>query len=870
MKLKKYILSVLSFCFLTITSGFSIWNVNPEGEKSFPLNGTKGDVVAYFTDSKGNRREFTSIEGALKTAGEGTEANAANTIYVIPGKNPTIYGSCTIAENDTLCLPFKDENWSGDASSVNEFGDNSQCRSKVTLKNTLTISSGAHLYIGGQTGGASGAYEGGTYGLCASLDLDSNSDSSSGAIECYGEIKCNGFIHDLLEGKRKKGSVAITVYEKASVSEPLSMYSWPGGRVALLKRKPMNIFPVNVFDLPNISAPMKFKYGSSFMGDVKVYSDGIGSIGKGFRTTSASILSQDSNAAFIQLKNGKEENGTNKEGSLIFDVDDALADKSKTSWSYTNHKTKISVEGDFSFDGVKVSISAVTLDTRDGYLPISGIFDIEVDNGYCDIQNARKRLPGAKLSIGENGIVELKSNLSVFESNKDKDGSVLYSYSFTSPATIVNNGTLKINKGFDGKIVSESETGRVLTGSSYASISDCNDRDSSDNYPSFEFFGGAYRPQAYQRYQVDGTSSYLLKEKSNASLNKTYQSKIRADGSFGWDSGDYKSYPIIIDKNGNETATDNNGQLYVDNFGLGTELSNLISNNPDRTFDGFYFDRNCTVPLGESGGGKSIVTISDLANHLSNNKITIFAKWVSVYTIEWKYRDYSSDHLSEYKEIDKTTVLKKDDIGLTYNLNPDSKLTLSPDYYFTYSKPVSSSFVCFYCPVKGIQFKRFDSTGNLVEIIDITEANLNNLTNWATIEWGLGDRILIEVQYALIQQNSINLSIDGPDNIGFDSVGKFIVKSRSSNFTFSWFDEKQIVLVNKWTYYSSNYLNNNKLTFSIVDSQDEIAIEAKNSNKDHSLRVNKNSKEDNVTMSLSYDSFLICETKKTFTHSEEY
>ena len=97
-------LLVLSVASLVTYLGFSSWNLNSSATKDFEIKTNKTDTkVAYF-----GSRYFTSIEGALKAAEEDSNAN---TVYVIPGTNPTITRSCTIASNDTLCIPYEGETW---------------------------------------------------------------------------------------------------------------------------------------------------------------------------------------------------------------------------------------------------------------------------------------------------------------------------------------------------------------------------------------------------------------------------------------------------------------------------------------------------------------------------------------------------------------------------------------------------------------------------------------------------------------------------------------------------------------------------------------------------------------------------------------
>lgn len=834
MRKRKYAtpLLVLSVASLVTYLGFSSWNLNSSKIKDFDINiDISKDKVAYFKDGN-TKREFTTVAGALKAA-----ADRKQEILVVV--NPDTTGNvsitdCTIADKVTLIINYKAvENYKSPSSKDfvkdytgdkdgGSFGDTAGSKSKIKLSGARKIESGGSLIIGGETGQNSTPMQGGTRGSCAELNF-----VEGGSIDCYGKIISYGFIHDYLEGTRGENEAAITIHDGGSVAEPLTIYTWPGGNSAK-RLNDKNLFPCNVFDLTNIRPPRKFEYGSVFTGTGKVYTSGLGGLFAGYYSAEASIIAKDSQDGFLQLQNGKDTNhGTGISGSVLFDANDT--DKTKTGTVYNSHKTKIKTSGDFSFSGVSVTVGR-SLDTKKGYLPISGIFDIEVGKGFGEIKYATKILPGAKLKIKEGAYFKLDGNFIAYQSPINNGGYQRRSYSFTSPAIIQNDGTIDILSGFDGKIDAISNKGKVIAESGYTNVSGCQEIDTTgsiggmsgkEHYSSFEFYKGAYRSRLAERYSITGTTSYIIKGDENGVANRTYTSSAASDGKYGWTyNNEYKSYPIVIDTNGNDSAVDSNGQKYIENYGSGTTLSNLTSKDPDKTFDGFYYDQACTKALGKNESGLYYVNPDRLRNYLTNNCLKVYAKWISGYTVHFKYRKYSTDHLSKYTEIDSSTIIKKADLGDTYTLNPNNDIKLSPDYYFEYNGNNSSipanQFNCYYDVVSSIQVVHRSSDGTSTTT-NITSDNISNLSSWPTSDWVTGDTIEVVVSYKTTRKQS-DITINAPETIGAGKSGIATIK----NFDKTWFADRNIAVSIQWSYKAPDKI-------AIEDQGDSLKITNNNS-----------------------------------------
>lgn len=660
---------ILFIAFFSVCTGLSSWNLNPSIPKGFDINiDNSKNKVAYFKDGN-TKREFTTVAGALKAA-----ADRKQEILVVV--NPDTTGNvsitdCTIADKVTLIINYKavdnykspsdkdfEKDYTGDKDG-GFFGDTAGSKSKIKLSGARKIESGGSLIIGGETGQNSTPMQGGTRGSCAELNF-----VEGGSIDCYGKIISYGFIHDYLEGKRGPDEAAIKVEETGSVSRPLTRYSWFGGEA--VRNIKDNVFPCNVFDLPNIRVPMLFDYGSTLTGKAKVNARNI------YVSAEASIIARDNSEGFLKLKSGEDQDGSKIPGSALFNADDV--DTDKTSTSYSSHKTSIKTKGDFEFSGVSVSVGE-TIDTKKNYLPISGIFDISVGKGVGKIKYKTKLLPGASLRILPEARLTMEQNFVAYQNSKAENGNTFFGeYRFSKPATIYNEGTIKVKSGFDGLILTNSRTGCCSFDSSYGGVNDCKEFDSTStangaalfwknhyNYSTFKFFNGANMNRLAQRYAIDGTTSYISKGNENAVANRTYTSSATSDGKYGWTyNNEYKSYPIVIDTNGNDSAVDSNGQKYIENYGSGTVvLSNLTSKDPDKTFAGFYYDQACTKAL-KTENDSYIVELSVAVGYVNNGILTIYSKWISAGLIT----------VNQYKgQNDLTTTQISLTSGKTYQLS---------------------------------------------------------------------------------------------------------------------------------------------------------------------------------------------------------
>ncbi|HBS10411.1 MAG TPA: hypothetical protein DEA28_01580 [Firmicutes bacterium] len=495
---------IIPFSILSITTLLSLI-----GKSSYVLPGNEIDLtikedkdvkpVCYIDSNKDIK--YTSIEKALKVA---KNDNNVNVINVYPGVSYTITKECVLGENDALIIPYSEDNSIDKLTEDVEnsgFADNKKDTYRkclVKLANKLTLMQNSTLGICGKTGGT--GPQGGTNGDYAELQF-----LDGGYIDCYGLIKCYGYIHDSIEKNRKEDDVAIYVHEGAKVGEPLAMYDWGSSSNSLNKMK-HEVFPINVFDLPNIRAPMNFDYGSQLTAFGHIY--GSNPL-VGHRKASGEIISKDNDEGFLQLQSGS---------SILINFDsqqDLLTDQ-----TYTNHSLFMRSKGNINISAVVVSLSGYELDSKKYYLPISGIYHLNVLSGKCIVKYKTKFLPGSELEVASNAQVEFLNNVT-FYSSKKSNNVTIPSYNFNNGANFINNGELHISKGFDGKIINNIDNSIIEVAENYNIISDSYESDGNKKYGPFQFGGGQIN-LADDINGVNVSFKNVTKSSKYKSINKYY------------------------------------------------------------------------------------------------------------------------------------------------------------------------------------------------------------------------------------------------------------------------------------------------------------------------------------------------------------
>jgi predicted RecA/RadA family phage recombinase len=436
--------------------------VNGHGySDDFTLSTQNKPAVCYIGTTK-----YTSIEKALSIASSNT---TADTVFVIPGTNPTITRTCSLASQDTLCIPYENEVWQdpnrGDATNTAKldfFADDSAAHVATFRKNVVTISSGISLTINGtlQVGGvlgrsASGSYQrptGQTAGNYSQITLCSNASIvNKGNIYCYGYIK---------EDSINNGSFVNNV-SGSNIYLPFVIYDYKGGKFTY-NMNSNSVFPLSIFDFCNCQVTTKYNYGAKLLAVATL-------------TANSSVYCPDpipiigTDTGLFRLNSGYiSMNYTS--ASYPYTTNDAIAAPASV------NKTNLDIYGNLDFVSTIISldtgiflIGSVTMDSSQVFCPLSYKFKIVAHSGTVNIANKVKFLPGSSLTIEEGATVNINANTIFYEDYKFKTFVAATYPTNQGAASLINNGTLVINSSFGGFIDVTSSQAATNTAGSFVS-----------------------------------------------------------------------------------------------------------------------------------------------------------------------------------------------------------------------------------------------------------------------------------------------------------------------------------------------------------------------------------------------------------------
>ena len=456
--------------FLLILSGsfLNVYIANSNWIKSIDIDGgsaNKEEPVCYI-DYGNTVVYYSKIESALDDA---YKYYSNCTVYVIPGTKTTISEQCTIGENVTLSLPYEGTSIDGesDINTNNSFSilkPDSLGKSSVTICKctdyagniipTLIIESGGKLEVGGQR--RSTSPQGCTSGFYSEIILQSEA-----IIDCYGEIYCSGYIREDNDYNNSK----INFYDKAILTQPLVSYDWSSAGNALTAVN-NNYFPFNYFDFPQVSPILNFYENSKMIGSAFFY----GSTAGDMKASAYIIGGQNDNALIIPKE-------LSSDYYISFKNTDESSEDNNLTTSKDKHKIKIDIFGKYFLNfitmNLKYFIFDIDIDSSKYFLPFSNFFDITLKSGTIfDINYKTKFLPGSKIAIEPNAIVNINSDCAFYTTYKGDNGKNISGYAnINSPAELINNGILNINSNFGGKI-SGNENGSTNTLINTTNISD--------------------------------------------------------------------------------------------------------------------------------------------------------------------------------------------------------------------------------------------------------------------------------------------------------------------------------------------------------------------------------------------------------------
>ncbi len=497
-RIKSSVFSFLAFLTIALLSiGSSYWNVNPSNKMDFPLTSVSKEKVAYFKDTTGKTRSFTSIEGALTAAGNDA---STNTVFVVPGTNPTIHSSCTIASGDTLCLPYEGETYDGrqkeseksrtwktkatfqngapvsgdyipesSGYSTTPFADSKAefvsyfKKNEVTISanKTLTVSSGAFLNIGGILGWEGQIVTGQTSGKYCQITMETNSKIvNKGTIDCRGYIK---------EAKKDSNSEIVMPKGSTGIRKlPFVFYDYQGGKyTASVYGGQTKIFPLTQYDFPNVQSKRTFNYGSKLIGYVDLFTGEVRKTASVLGINVTAVLAARHNADDLEIigPNSSDQKSLFEMGSSNATI---VIKRNSSGNLYTtdpslqpDSATKIDINGDVNFQSTKISIEAAgdasivgslsflsdllkamteklnqTIDTSTVYFPLPWNILLAVNsNSSLTISSLMKMRPGSEINVSDTGTLTVGGKLIVYD---DSRNSSLYQCPSGSDKKVVN------------------------------------------------------------------------------------------------------------------------------------------------------------------------------------------------------------------------------------------------------------------------------------------------------------------------------------------------------------------------------------------------------------------------------------------------
>lgn len=529
-KIIKYLFTILMPLFILFSSfiGYSAFFVETSFSYSgnYALSKETNEPIAYNGTTK---KEYTTLDRAIN------DAEANQTVFVIPGSRFKLTDDCIIKENVTLCLPFDGEVWNGrqeNAESTNTWRDdifqkkgqqnfadgnedlvNTYLQSQVTISSGVTLTNKGNIYIGGVLGIESNKLAGATSGPYCEIVFE-----TSAILENSGTIKCMGYLKE----SEKNNNSQIKNYTGSTFECPMVFYDYKGGdyTASAYGNPESKIFPCAQYDFPNNQIKTTFNYGSTFNAYVDLYTNQVEKkveveIGTSFLPitvkatvtiharhnvddlniigTSNSLFELSENSSLIikytplndQRYSTYSKAGDNRTGSAGTTTININGNVNFSSFSLSLHAAEDTEIIADSLFGANISFlkpiieqylnQDINTDTVD--FPIPWNFSISVDQGSLNINNRVKFLGGSKLYIAEGANLNVNSKIIFY----DDSITVLYSdtayggtiYPFEKgPASLVIDGVLNINdKASFGGKISSNRADSIINVSPSATLS---------------------------------------------------------------------------------------------------------------------------------------------------------------------------------------------------------------------------------------------------------------------------------------------------------------------------------------------------------------------------------------------------------------
>lgn len=454
----------------TICIGYGNWIIGAFKEREETIKTTPSVPICYIQGNKDVK--YMSIEKALEVAGDEKHINTSETIVIIPGSMPVISDSCTITSNDTLIIPYENETYMRDLSKITSSDVNSVCSANysdydlnsvqkfkktevvVNGKNEnnekITLVNNGKIIIGGELGVGDGNQRpsGHTNGKYSQITLEDDATiENNGSIEIYGYIKKD----------KENGTGKLTCNSSGSISMPLVINDFKGGSYSSACNS-QNVFPFNVFELINCQCETEFYAGSDLSVMTAIYAND-----KIYVPEKSKLISK--SGALFNVTTGKAVLNYDSYSFPYTKIDNAEGQNPQEI-----NKMQIQLDGSVSFNSMSLSLGSMSLNTGDFNVPISYKFSISCLKGSdVKIQKPTKFLSGSSVIINDGASFTFESSSIFYQTYVDQTTYVSGKYpKKLGPAVLVNDGNLKINSSFAGKILTNDSSGNITTGSGFS------------------------------------------------------------------------------------------------------------------------------------------------------------------------------------------------------------------------------------------------------------------------------------------------------------------------------------------------------------------------------------------------------------------
>lgn len=468
---KKILLLTMSMICASSLIGFSSWATvgGATVEDSIAYKNVGGRIDNYLvngsTEESSAYASFTSLEGAVTSANAKSSGTTKVNMYLTVGSFITTTSKDIVLNSGvSLYMPYngKTYNISSDsdvASLKDGFIDTTDANikkymvSSITLvSSTITISSGATLFIGGKFRqmGVSDVY--------SQIFLDSNSHISvSGSLYCDGYIKevnnsnvsqNNRYGQDLFFNSFDSNRY-INVLSGGYFSTPIAFYD-AGGLSELTGLNSKGVFPINVFDFPNAQTFLNINSGATFDASARMTKT---ASSQTFNVNASLTIVKPSSSSAVSLISLAT-------GSISFEYCPLIPGYTKNDAS----DIFIVINGQATLGYLTITVNSVDISTKDTFLPISHKMQFVVgSSGNLSTSTYKvKFMGGSSMKVLSGGVLNNGSAMIAYKSNS-VSGIIDYPTTF-GDASIVINGTFSMSSSatFGGHIKTTTTNGTAL------------------------------------------------------------------------------------------------------------------------------------------------------------------------------------------------------------------------------------------------------------------------------------------------------------------------------------------------------------------------------------------------------------------------